>query len=109
MSIFSKTKDLKLSNKAQITIIHPDGEINYADIPEGGKDLLLVLQETVGGYIEVIPFISTGKYMVVNEMAKLSPHEINRVATAIARDSCSISKSDYIAGTVAFIERSLLL
>ena len=85
MSIFSKTKDLKLSNKAQITIIHPDGEINYADIPEGGKDLLLVLQETVGGYIEVIPFISTGKYMVVNEMAKLSPHEINRVATAISR------------------------
>ncbi|HHV48338.1 MAG TPA: DUF3846 domain-containing protein [Rhodocyclaceae bacterium] len=98
-----------MTNTAQITIIYPDGEINYADIPEDGKDLMSALQETVGGYIEVIPFVSTGKYMVVNEMAKLSPHEINRVATAIARDSCSISKSDYIAGTVAIIERSLLL
>jgi hypothetical protein len=65
------------------------------------------LQETVGGYIEIV---SIGdKQMVTNEDGKLAGLNINPEATRWAQREGGIGFDDWIVGTVVVLEGSAKL
>ena len=88
------------------TIIHPGGETDTRELPEDGVRRLL-LQDLVGGHLEVVPVPGT-KYLVFWDEAKDTPHVVNETATAIAREAESIQAGDYIAGVVVVVPRVAL-
>ncbi len=101
-------------------IITSSGEIVFTS-PENGHDFSLKeLQESVNGYIEIVPIRNTvgpisfkefdkdgftimlnNEYvMVINSEGKLEGREFNYAATVLASSSGSIIPCDYIVGDV---------
>ena len=101
-------------------IITSSGEIIFTS-PENGHDFSLKeLQESVNGYIEIIPIMNTvgpisfkefdkegftimlnNEYvMVINSEGKIEGRQFNYAATVLASSSGSIIPGDYIVGDV---------
>ena len=58
------------------TILHPGGETDTRELPEDEVRRLRLLQDLVGGHLEVVP-VPGAKYLVFWEEAKDSPHVVN--------------------------------
>lgn len=66
--------------------------------PANGRDFTPAeAQALVGGYVQLV-VLNDGKIMLIDEEAKLKPHEINPTATYLAHHVWAIAVSDYIAG-----------
>lgn len=63
---------------------------------------LKFLQESVGGYIQIVPLGESGDVMVINEEGKIANLPINTKATAIFRRWNG--GDDYIVGDVLVLE-----
>lgn len=90
-------------------VIQPQGgsiTVAYLDDDDQEKRLQM-LQELVGGCLEVVP-VPSQKYLVFSATAKEGVHAINRPATALAVDAQSIQRSDYIAGVAVLVSQSAL-
>lgn len=89
------------------TILHPGGETDTRELPEDEVRRLRLLQDLVGGHLEVVP-VPGAKYLVFWEEAKDGTHVVNETATAIAREAESIQPGDYLAGIVIVVPRKAL-
>ena len=57
--------------------------------------------------LEVVP-IAGARYLVFGSNSKVGPHEVNQIATIMAHEAESIPRTDYLAGTVVLVPRSVL-
>lgn len=84
------------------SIIKADGTFSpFACAGENGTATLEDLQAAVGGYIEVLRLLD-GRWLILNEDAKLMGHAVNDVATQMARPR--VRENDFIVGTVVLLE-----
>lgn len=83
-------------------LLRADGTTTTLDIPASmpNADRLKLFQDTVGGWIEVIP-IGTNKMMVLDEEGKLKAKPHNGTATMIA--ARTIRGDDFIVGDVILV------
>lgn len=68
---------------------------------------LKFLQESVGGYIQIVPLGDSGKSMVMNEEGKLMSLPINEKATALFRHHNG--GQDYIVGDAIVLETKYIM
>jgi len=91
----------------ELLVITPDQTMQGVTIDDS-QDELSVLQDIVGGFIEVIPVNHQGRetLMVINEEGKLHGLPLNILATRYIQSKHDTS--DYIVGNVAIITKGEL-
>ena len=83
-------------------LISPDSDIENEVVEYEGKTMPLeLMQEKVGGFIELIRLVD-GRYIVFNEEGKLKGLPFNIIATALVAEL--IQASDFIVGDVLLLE-----
>lgn len=78
------------------TLLRVDGSTEPFDI--GTDDQLRVLQEAVGGYIEIV-YAPDGKLLIIDEEGKLKGKPVNTLATLMWQHP-----SDVLVGDVVLAE-----
>lgn len=85
-----------------IKIITSSGVVSENILPDDEHDRMGMLQDIVGGPIEVVP-LPGRRYLAFCEDGKLHAHVQNILATELAHEAESIAKSDYIAGDAVIV------
>lgn len=84
-------------------MISPEGMLSTSLLPEDPAHRLVILQELIGGPIEAV-YLEPPNVLLLDEMGKMNAdHQINWVATTLARSAQAIRRDDYIAGAAVLV------
>lgn len=89
-------------------VICENGDVDNAVLSDVLTERVDQMRSILGGEIGAVP-LPDRRYLLFNDTAKHSPHQINQTATEMAQDAESIGKSDYIAGIALIIPQSVLV